>query len=214
MSFNLYIDTSGPQSTILLFDENKHFAIRQNSIQNDHSKFIHSHIDEVMNELNISYKDLQTVCVLNGPGSYTGLRISLATAKGIAYAHSLPLVLINKLDLLASIVNTMNSFGVVIEAREKEYFFALFDAQKKYIIEPSMISEEDLLILCEEKKITLFTSGNKNEAQKLDFKTLLYNEKNIIDYCLNEIQEKNYADLFISEPFYMKNVYINKINKL
>jgi tRNA threonylcarbamoyladenosine biosynthesis protein TsaB len=167
-----------------------------------------------MNELNISWKDLQSVCVLNGPGSYTGLRISLASAKGIAYAHSLPLVLINKLDLLASIVNSINSFGVIIEAREKEYFFALFDAQKKYIIEPSMISEDDLVILCADKKITSFTSDNKNEAQKLSFTTVSFNEKNVIDYCLNEIQEKNFADLFISEPFYMKNVFINKINKL
>ena len=214
MSFNLYIDTSGPQSTILLFDENKHFAIRQNNIQNDHSKFIHSHIDEVMNELNISWKDLQTVCVLNGPGSYTGLRISLATAKGIAYAHSLPLVLINKLDLLASIVNSMNSFGVVIEAREKEYYFALFDAQKKYIMEPSVINESDLEVLCEDKKITLFSTDNKNEAQKLEFTPLIINEKNIMDSCLSEIEGEKFADLFISEPFYMKNVYINKINKL
>ena len=214
MSFNLYIDTSGPQSTILLFDENKHFAIRQNNIQNDHSKFIHSHIDEVMNELNISWKDLQTVCVLNGPGSYTGLRISLATAKGIAYAHSLPLVLINKLDLLASIVNSINSFGVVIEAREKEYFFALFNAQKKHIIEPSIINEDDLVVICEDKKAVLFSSEDKKEAQKIDFDTLSLNEKSIMDYCLDEIQGRNFADLFISEPFYMKNVFINKINKL
>ena len=214
MSFNLYIDTSGPQSTILLFDENKHFAIRQNNIQNDHSKFIHSHIDEVMNELNISWKDLQTVCVLNGPGSYTGLRISLATAKGIAYAHSLPLVLINKLDLLASMVNSINSFGVVIEAREKEYFFALFDDQKKHIIEPSIINEDDLVVICEDKKAVLFSSEDKKEAQKIDFDTLSLNEKSIMDYCLNEIKGRNFADLFISEPFYMKNVFINKINKL
>ena len=214
MSFNLYIDTSGPQSTILLFDENKHFAIRQNNIQNDHSKFIHSHIDEVMNELNISWKDLQTVCVLNGPGSYTGLRISLATAKGIAYAHSLPLVLINKLDLLASIVNSINSFGVVIEAREKEYFFALFDDQKKHIIEPSIINEDDLVVICEDKKAVLFSSEDKKEAQKIDFDTISLNEKSIMDFCLNEIKGRNFADLFISEPFYMKNVFINKINKL
>jgi tRNA threonylcarbamoyladenosine biosynthesis protein TsaB len=214
MSFNLYIDTSGPQSTILLFDENKHFAIRQNNIQNDHSKFIHSHIDEVMNELNISWKDLNTVCVLNGPGSYTGLRISLATAKGIVYAHSLPLILINKLDLLASIVNPINSFGVVIEAREKEYFLALFDAQKKYIIEPSLINEDDLVVICEDKKAVLFSSEDKKETQKIDFDTLSLNEKSIMDYCLNEIQGRNFADLFISEPFYMKNVFINKINKL
>jgi len=214
MSFNLYIDTSGPQSTILLFDENKHFAIRQNNIQNDHSKFIHSHIDEVMNELNISWKDLQTVCVLNCPGSYTGLRISLATAKGISYAHSLPLILINKLDLLASIVNSINSFGVVIEAREKEYFFALFDDQKKHIIEPSIINEDDLVVICEDKKAVLFSSEDKKEAQKIDFDTLSLNEKSIMDYCLNEIKGRNFADLFISEPFYMKNVFINKINKL
>jgi hypothetical protein len=62
--------------------------------------------------------------------------------------------------------------------------------------------------------VTLFTSDNKNEGQKIGFTTLSFNEKNIIDYCLNEIQEKNFADLFISEPFYMKNVFINKINKL
>lgn len=214
MPFNLYIDTSGPQSTILLFDENNNIAVRQNHIQNDHSKFIHSHIEEAMNELNISWKDLSTVCVLNGPGSYTGLRISLATAKGIAYAHSLPLVLINKLDLLASIVNSIHSFGVLIEAREKEYFFALFDTQKKYIIEPSMITEDDLQMVCVGKEISLFTSENKIETQTLDVTPLSFSEKNIVDYCLNRIQEKNFADLFISEPFYMKNVFINKINKL
>ena len=58
------------------------------------------------------------------------------------------------------------------------------------------------------------SSEDKKETQKIDFDTLSLNEKSIMDYCLNEIQGRNFADLFISEPFYMKNVFINKINKL
>lgn len=210
MPFNLYIDTSGVKSTILLFDENNNIAIRHNEIQNDHSKFINLHIEEAMNELNITWSNLKSICVLNGPGSYTGLRISLATAKGIAYAHSIPLILINKLDLLASTIYGNNDFAVIIKAREKEYYFGLYDSTSKLLQENSMISEDDLLQFSTNRSYIFYSPDTEVLIDNIKIETILLTKNDIINCCNTQIHLMNWVDLFISEPFYMKNVYINK----
>lgn len=211
MPFNLYIDTSGAKSTILLFDENNNIAIRNNEIQNDHSKFINLHIEQVMNELKITWTNLQSICVLNGPGSYTGLRISLATAKGICYAHSIPLILINKLDLLAhAYQKPTNNFGAILEAREKEYYFASYAVNKENITPPLSIFYEEL----KNQNIELISSEDIIFDNNQLVKKIVIDDNDIFSFCFYQNQHKIYADLFNSEPFYLKNVHINKINKL
>ena len=100
MKHLLYLDTSDKKSLLLIIREGAVIAERSNDIQNNHGQVINSQIQEMMTECNLPWQQIDAICVLNGPGSYTGLRISLATAKGLCYAQSIPLILLNKLDLI------------------------------------------------------------------------------------------------------------------
>jgi tRNA threonylcarbamoyladenosine biosynthesis protein TsaB len=68
-----------------------------NNAQNEHAAFLHPAIERICIENNITLADFKAVSVINGPGSYTGLRVGLAAAKGICFAVQLPLICINTL---------------------------------------------------------------------------------------------------------------------
>lgn len=217
MAYILHIDTSGNESQIFVASNETILASRSNPIQKDHGSIINIHIQEVMDEAKITWTDLGAISVMNGPGSYTGLRISLAAAKGICYAHQLPLILINKLDYLYQCIpieNRKTENGILIKAREHEYFYASYDANGNYLIEPSLSTKELLQTQISANTLQLFAI---DDTLLTDFEQLHMIEIN--NTALNQIifssyNARQFSDLFLSEPFYMKNVYINKINKL
>jgi len=217
MSYLLYLDTTAKHSTILLLNDFGVISERISEHQSNHSQVINHLVEEVLAEAKISLNDIQAICVLNGPGSYTGLRISLSTAKGICYAKDLPLILLNKLDLLqwaAAKEFPGQSFCTIIQARENEYFAAFYNSEGMRLAEPSVLSSESLQtemgangsILCFEDP----TYGNQFEY----FKLVSIKRADILTICRNYFLARKYADLLSSEPFYHKNVFINKINKL
>jgi tRNA threonylcarbamoyladenosine biosynthesis protein TsaB len=217
MAYLLYIDTSGMDSLVMILRDNTIVAFRSNANQKDHGQFINIHIQEIMNEANIKWNELNAICVLNGPGSYTGLRIGLGTAKGIAYAHQLPLILINKLDLIYNFIPkdliTQHN-GIVSKAREDEYFFATYDSKGVSTLVPSLASHAEIQTQISENALSLFCI---EEELKDDFEKITVVDKKseiIANLCLQYFQDQKFADLFLSEPFYLKNVHINKINKL
>ena len=72
-----------------------------NANQQEHAGFIQPAIKEICTQMNISLNELSAVAVMNGPGSYTGLRVGLSSAKGICFTLNLPLICINTLDWIA-----------------------------------------------------------------------------------------------------------------
>lgn len=208
----LYIDTSGKYSLIMLFNEQGILAVKNTTSLNEHAQFINIHIQEVVEETGIPLSSLHAVCVMNGPGSYTGLRIGLASAKGICYAFNTPLILLNQLDLMCAChTNHTHDSAYIIKARENEYFFTSDAIQSS---QAALKSTEELEEYIQTNQYKLFTSDE-----------LLLKELSYIQYipishdCIKRVVfthylQKNLADLMHSEPFYLKNVYINKINKL
>jgi tRNA threonylcarbamoyladenosine biosynthesis protein TsaB len=98
---NLYINTSEPYCQIALFKEGEVLAHATYQKTMQHSTVLHDMIQELLHQNNSSFKNLTCITVLNGPGSYTGLRVGLAAAKGFCYSMEIPLILLNKLNLLS-----------------------------------------------------------------------------------------------------------------
>ena len=93
----LCIETSTAVCSVALVNNGNVIALRESLDGQNHAEKITIFIDEVMKEANLSYKDLDAVATSMGPGSYTGLRIGVSTAKGLCYAMEKPLIAIDTL---------------------------------------------------------------------------------------------------------------------
>lgn len=130
----LCLETATPICSVAINDESRCLALRECQGQNAHSEKITIFIKEVMDELKLDYADLDAVAVSKGPGSYTGLRIGVSTAKGVCYAADLPLMAIDTLEAMAcgmrqrlgSELQPNDLLVPMIDARRMEAYCAVF----------------------------------------------------------------------------------------
>ena len=99
-----------------------------------HAEKLHVFIEEIIKESQLNIKDLHAVAVSKGPGSYTGLRIGVSTAKGLCYALGIPLISVDTLAVLAAAVKQNDGLIVpMIDARRMEVYSAVFDKNHQKI---------------------------------------------------------------------------------
>ena len=156
MRYLLHIDTS-TDSSILAIGLNGELLTQQiNDETRNHAGTINNAIALMLHDIKISFKDLSAVVVCAGPGSYTGLRIGLSTAKGLCYALDKPLMLDNKLTLLAEDAalrhRSYSQYISLIKAREKEYFINIYDDKQNCLLPPQHVSEDQLNSLINKKE--------------------------------------------------------------
>ena len=223
----LCLETATPVCSVALNESCCTIALRETEGQNAHSEKITIFIREVMEVAKIDYSQLDAVAVSKGPGSYTGLRIGVSTAKGICYAADLPLMAIDTLEAMAygikvklgSQIGENDLFIPMIDARRMEVYAAIFDANLDKINDTAalVINENSFEDLRKDHHLWLFGDG----APKL--KKIFENQPNIsiIDgfkpsaaYMLpladRALKEKDYVDVAYFEPFYLKDFIAGK----
>ena len=137
----LCLETATPVCSVALNDGTKNLALRECKGQNAHSEKITIYIDEVLKESGISYQQLDAVAVSKGPGSYTGLRIGVSTAKGVCYAAGLPLMAVDTLHAMAygmrerlgDQLQPTDLLVPMIDARRMEVYCSVLDASLKQV---------------------------------------------------------------------------------
>ena len=147
MALLLCIDTATEYAGVCISNGTDVLAAEENRDQKNHGSFIQPAIHALCHRLDMNINQLDAVAVSAGPGSYTGLRVGLSTAKGLCYALQKPLIMINTLDVMAyaaklEIQNRKLETGnllfcPMIDARRMEVFAALYDAQLKYLSKPA-----------------------------------------------------------------------------
>ena len=174
---------------------------------------IHGLINTLCERVQQHLSALHGVVVMNGPGSYTGLRISLSVAKGFCYALHIPLFLLNKLDVmaLASLVELPKGDRIILaRARANEYFYGVYNEEGHATVTPRVVDMNEWQH--QNHPIYTYQTDLVVEMPQLQHLTISSEMR-----CLASFKaffEKKEADLRHSEPFYLKNVFINKINKL
>jgi tRNA threonylcarbamoyladenosine biosynthesis protein TsaB len=210
----LHINTALETAYTGISQNNNLLCFRENHIQNQHASFLHLAIQEMFKEIDNSISAIDAVSLVNGPGSYTGLRVGLATAKGICYAIDKPLVSFSSLEWLAKTFEDekVDLICPLIDARRMEVFTAMFTPLMEQVVEnqAKIIDEHSFENELQSKKI-LFT-GNavaklpeniKNHPNAIfSNKTAGLNEH--IELALSAMQLKNYTDILFSEPIYAK----------
>src|SRR5579863_10273637 len=127
----LLIDTSQETGTTALCNGEEVLFSEENKIAKEHASWLHQAIGRILSEAKITVRDLEAVAVVAGPGSYTGLRVGMAAAKGFCYALKIPLITQNSLRVMAE---SMIPFAIekqalicpMIDARRDEVFTALY----------------------------------------------------------------------------------------
>ena len=147
----LCLETATPTCSVALNDGLKTLALRECKGQNAHSEKITIFIKEVMDEIGIDYAQLDAIAVSKGPGSYTGLRIGVSTAKGVCYAAGLPLMAVDTLHAMAcgmrqqlgEEVQPDDLFIPMIDARRMEVYCSVFDANLNRIKDTNAVVFDD-----------------------------------------------------------------------
>jgi len=169
----LAIDSTQNSGSIALANEERVIYSAYFDIKITHSETLMPAIDYAFKFCNIKRSELQEIYVCIGPGSFTGLRIGLATAKGIAFALGIPLYAYSSLELAALPASGLGkNIFAAIDAKMQEVYYAYYDQQLKEIIPPSIAKPEELCTLDLEDFILC---GSASEMLVPLFKNAQYN---------------------------------------
>lgn len=222
----LHIETSSKNCSVAISDGEKLLCLCEEVSDNyKQSESLHSFVEWALEGAEISLKDLDAVSLGKGPGSYTGLRIGSASAKGFCYGLKIPLIAINSLDsMVEEFVN--QGFELIIpliDARRMEVYTAIFDGKSG-----KMISETEAKILDENsfselsnKKILFVGDGTKKAQEILnlpnaEFKSDVYpSAKGLIKQSVEKFNQNDFEDVAYFEPFYLKDFHgIKKVDRV
>ena len=215
MATILHLETATKQCSVALARKGKLLASRR--LLNDsfsHSEKLHTFINEVLEETSTAPDQLDAIAVSKGPGSYTGLRIGVAAAKGLCFALDLPLIALNSLEILIqSVVEPTDFILPMLDARRMEVYTAVFDGDKKWVQETAalVIDSRSFLEIAQEKKVVVVGDGAKKfQALKpqiqADFPELPSHPeaKEMIEMAWAKFNAQDFESLAYFEPFYLK----------
>jgi len=163
----LAIDTTAVTATAALVNENGIIADFNVNNKLTHSEKLLPMIDAVLTQSGYTIDDVELFCVSAGPGSFTGVRIGIATIKGLAFAGNIPCVSVSALEAMAFLNKNSNAIVCpVMDARRNEYYNALFDSDMTRLCEDRAVTAEELeselknygeVILCGDGAVKLYT---------------------------------------------------------
>lgn len=216
MAVILHIDSAIDTASICLAEDGGILALAANTVQRDHASWMHQAIREMMQEKKLGFESLDAIAVTIGPGSYTGLRVSLAAAKGLCFALNIPLLTLNTLEVMTRAALKIESEGYcpLIDARRMEVFTAIYDPSLHLILAPaSMILEANSFDHhLEERKILFFGNGSRKLAGILQhpnatFADISFSAADMVQQSLQLYGHKSFSDLAYTEPLYLKDFY-------
>ena len=138
--YTLFIDTHDELITVALVNNEKVIEKTKESLYS-HAVYLMPMIQDILKENDLTVKDINDIVAVNGPGSFTGLRIGLSAAKVMAYSLNIPIYLVSSLSAYLVSSDIKGSKEAVIEDN-KGYYISIFDENNKPIIEE--IYKEDI----------------------------------------------------------------------
>ena len=224
MAIILSLETSSPVCSVCLHDGEDLLSIVETSEAFSHTRKITVCINECLEEANLEIQDLQAVAVSHGPGSYTGLRVAAATAKGICYGLDIPLIAV---DTLASVaVRAQHKhpnclYIPMLDARRMEVYNAVYDAGLKTVKGVhNLILEEGVYdeFKKNDLRIVLCGTGIEKAETMFDDETFIkmpfdLSSKDMIGIATQRFQDKMYENIVAYEPNYYKAPMVTKSKK-
>lgn len=221
MAYILNIETATKNCSVSLAKDGQTVLCKEIAEQGySHAEKLHVFIEEILKESQVDFREIKAIAVSKGPGSYTGLRIGVSTAKGLCYALGIPLIAVDTLAVLAQKVTQEDGLIIpMIDARRMEVYSAVFDANHKKIMEvqAEVLTEnsyadiaETIYIIgdCQEKCQTVLTKNNFVFMPEIVFPSA--DEMSPISF--EKFTKNDFEDVAYFEPFYLKDFMLTKKN--
>jgi tRNA threonylcarbamoyladenosine biosynthesis protein TsaB len=226
MSWILCIDTATSVCSVALAEGCQLMSLEESMEKRAHAANLTIFIDRVLKENKLAAAQLNAVAVSQGPGSYTGLRIGVSVAKGIAYGSNIPLIAIDTLRSMArgilihpalqsvrgiALENTW--FAPMIDARRMEVYTAFFDHRNHPLTDTCalVVHEDTFLDVLSERPVIFFGDGagkcrshlRHPNAHFID--TFTPSAYHMVSLACKAYDEKKFVDTAYFEPFYLKD---------
>ncbi|HVN58101.1 MAG TPA: tRNA (adenosine(37)-N6)-threonylcarbamoyltransferase complex dimerization subunit type 1 TsaB [Bacteroidales bacterium] len=219
----LCIETATSVCSVALCERDKVVSVRENTEGKSHALLLTVFISGIFSELGLKASDLEAVAVSKGPGSFTGLRIGVSVAKGIAYRANIPLI---GVDTLAAMFHGIAGrasekydlgndplYCPMLDARRMEVFYSVFDSSGKILQDTGagIIDSQSFSAVSEEKKILFFGNGagkcrdvirRGNAVFEPGF---LLSASHLRIPAYMKADAGRYEDVAYFEPFYLKD---------
>ena len=218
MSLILNIDTAYEKAHVSFADNGIILHCIWNESQKEHASFLQSGILQLTKTSGIKLSDIDAVAVTAGPGSYTGLRVGMASAKGLCYALKKPLITMNTLEVLT--LSAIHLFPgndnptllcPMIDARRMEVFTAIYRKDLSIYLSPSplILDESSLASALLENKILFFGNGSPKWKQvcksaNAQFADVVIQPEAMSKYSHKLCFQRHFTELAYSEPLYLK----------
>jgi len=221
----LSLETSTKACSVSLIQQGEVLASTDLLIEHSHSEKLTLLIRDCINYAGLELSNLDALAVSMGPGSYTGLRIGVATAKGLCYALDKPLIAINTLEAmahqLAGIAIGQYWYCPMLDARRMEVYCAIYN-QKMEIVLPTcakIIEEQAFSEYLASHSIVFFGNGAAKSKAKLSTNPQAYFVEQLIHPAAKMVgllaekafAEKRFENLAYFEPFYLKEFVSTKV---
>ena len=221
MALILNIDTATDIASVCISENGYSLAYRENNQQKEHASFVHAAINTILIEAGKSLQQIDAFAVTSGPGSYTGLRVGLATAKGFCFALNKPLIIVNTLNVMAQAAiiakpSALNDllYCPMIDARRMEVYTAVFTGDLKSVLQPSAIILEPSTFdfWLKDSSVVFFGSGSAKlkdllRNDKAIFADIEFNAKNLARLAEKSFSQEEFSDVAYAEPNYIKSFF-------
>jgi len=221
VAYILQIETSTTNCSVAISKNGKTIAVKELSNGYSHAENLHVFIKDTLAEHKLEYTDLNAVAISKGPGSYTGLRIGVSTAKGLCFSLDIPLIAIETLEVLAYQVKKAEGFIVpMIDARRMEAYTKVYDATFNEVraIEAEILGDTSFVAYLEKGKVVFI--GNKTEKtqeviQHINavFIDSLPSAKDMSELAYVKYQKNHIEDVAYFEPYYLKDFLVTPAKK-
>ncbi|TBX70927.1 tRNA (adenosine(37)-N6)-threonylcarbamoyltransferase complex dimerization subunit type 1 TsaB [Flavobacterium silvisoli] len=214
MAYILNIETATKNCSVSLAKDGITVLFKEVAEQGySHAEKLHVFIEEVLKESQVNFQEIKAIAVSKGPGSYTGLRIGVSTAKGLCYALGIPLISVDTLQVLAKQVAIEKGLIVpMLDARRMEVYSAVFDSNHHKIMEVQAevltdnsyadITENIYFVGdCQEKCQTVLTASNFMFLPEIIFPSA--KDMSALSYA--KFIQNDFEDVAYFEPFYLKD---------
>ena len=222
------IETATGMCSVALFRDGQVIGLLESDEHNAHSRILHVLIDRLFKESGTGLSDLSAVAVSKGPGSYTGLRIGVSTAKGFCYAKDIPLIAVNTLQgMAAGMREVVMQRGMadnyllvpMIDARRMEGYSAIYDPMLGTVreTEAEIITAESFTELRRNQPLILAGDGAGKCRELLQHQeNIIFLEgfeasaRTLLEPAMIAFNAQKFENVEYFEPFYLKDLIAGK----